>query len=226
MVASLRKTVRSMVFTNRQLAQLYYFLSFSRPVLPQWVGTDYYREKSSWELQPDRCPCDLELVEYLQNNNIQDQNIFHFGTGSHHILGLENQKFSQPNEIIGITASAPEHQEYLRLSLKDRLLLKYYKVIFADIYTLTDRSLPMLDVIALFHLGEFYIAEEAPFLHHNDESLLEMFLGKLNPGGKILFYTKSIGWGYAEPIIASFVKQGKMQKIEEYKSLLVYTNGS
>ena len=42
MVASLRKTVRSMVFTNRQLAQLYYFLSFSRPVLPQWVGTDYY----------------------------------------------------------------------------------------------------------------------------------------------------------------------------------------
>jgi hypothetical protein len=226
MVTSIRKTVRGIVFTNRHLARLYYFLSFSRPVLPQWVGADYYREKSSWGLQPERCPCDLELVEYLQKHHIQDQTIFHFGTGSHHILGLENQKFSQPNEIIGITASAPEHKEYVRLSLKDRLLSKYYKVLCTDIYTLTDRSLPMLDVISLFHLGEFYMPEEAHFLHHNEESLLAMFLSKLNPNGKILFYTKSIGWGHAKPMIESFVKQGKMHKIQEYKNLLVYTKGS
>ena len=129
-------------------------------------------------------------------------------------------------KLLGLLLLHPEHQEYVRLSLKDRLLSKYYKVLCTDIYTLTDRSLPMLDVISLFHLGEFYMPEEAHFLHHNEESLLAMFLSKLNPNGKILFYTKSIGWGYAEPIIASFVKQGKMQKIEEYKSLLVYTKGS
>ncbi len=226
MVASLRQTVRGIVFTNRHLARLYYVLSFSRPVLPQWVGADYYREKSSWELQLDRCPCDLELVEYLQKYNIQDQTIFHFGTGAHHLLGLENQKFSHPNEIIGITASVPEHQEYVRLSLKDRLLAKYYKVLCTDIFTLTDRSLPMLDVISLFHLGEFYMPEEAPFVHHNEESLVMMFLSKLNPGGKILFYTKSIGWGKTEPMIAEFVKQGKIHQIETYKNLLVYAKGS
>ncbi|MFM6348918.1 MAG: hypothetical protein ACKPFK_27810, partial [Dolichospermum sp.] len=62
----------------------------------------------------------------MQKYNIQDQSIFHFGTGAHHLLGLENQKFSHPNEIIGITASVLEHQEYVRLSLKDRLLAKYY----------------------------------------------------------------------------------------------------
>jgi hypothetical protein len=84
----------------------------------------------------------------------------------------------------------------------------------------------MLDVISLFHLGEFYMPEEAPFLHHNEESLLGMFLSKLNPNGKILFYTKSIGWGHAQPIIESFVKQGKMHKIEEYKNLLVYAKCS
>ncbi|MEA5618315.1 hypothetical protein VB711_10770 [Cronbergia sp. UHCC 0137] len=225
MVTTFRKTVRDIVFTNRQLARLYYFVSFSRPVLPQWVGADYYREKSSWELQPERCPCDLEFIEYLQKMNIQDQTIFHFGTGSHHILGLENQKLEKPNEIIGITASAPEHQEYIRLSLKDRLLAKYYKVICTDIFTLTDRSLPMLDVVSLFHLGEFYMPEDAPFVHHNEESLIALFLSKLNPGGKILFYTKSIGWGNAEPIIKSFEAQGKIHKIEEYKNLLVYSPG-
>jgi hypothetical protein len=53
-----------------------------------------------------------------------------------------------------------------------------------------------------------------------------MFLSKLNPGGKILFYTKSIGWGKTEPMIAEFVKQGKIHQIETYKNLLVYAKGS
>ncbi|WP_246605626.1 hypothetical protein [Sphaerospermopsis torques-reginae] len=197
-------------------------MSLTQPVLPHWVGNDYYRTKSSWELQPHLCPCDIELIEYLQKYNIQDRTVFHFGTGAHHILGLENQKLAKPNEIIGITASIPEHEAYVQMCRKNRHLAKFYKVLCTDIYTLTARSLPMLDVVALFHIGEFYMAEEAPFVHHNDESLVDLFLSKLNPDGKILFYTQSVGYGKAEEIIESFTAQGKIYLVEKYKSLLVY----
>lgn len=222
MVLTVRKTIRDLVFSNRQLAKLYYSVSLTQPVLPHWVGNDYYRTKSSWELQPHLCPCDIELIEYLQKYNIQDRTVFHFGTGAHHILGLENQKLAKPNEIIGITASIPEHEAYVQMCRKNRHLAKFYKVLCTDIYTLTPRSLPMLDVVALFHIGEFYMAEEAPFVHHNDESLVDLFLSKLNPDGKILFYTQSVGYGKAEEIIESFTAQGKIYLVEKYKSLLVY----
>ena len=222
MVLTLRKTIRDIVFSNRQLAKLYYSVTLSEPVLPHWVGNDYYRTKSSWQLQPNLCPCDLELIEYLQKNNIQDQTIFHFGTGAHHILGLENQKLVKPNEVIGITASIPEHEAYVQMCRKNRQLAKFYKVLCTDIYTLTDRSLPMLDVVALFHVGEFYMAEEADFVHHNDESMVDLFINKLNPEGKILFYTKSVGYGKAQEITELFTDQGKIYLVEKYKSLLVY----
>ncbi|MEA5550171.1 hypothetical protein VB713_04105 [Anabaena cylindrica UHCC 0172] len=226
MVVTFRKTIRDLVFSNRQLAKLYYSVSLTQPVLPHWVGADYYRTKSSWELQPNLCPCDIELNEYLQKYNIQNQSIFHFGTGAHHILGLENQKLDSPNEIFGITASIPEHEEYIRICRKNRQLAKFYKVICTDIYTLTARSLPMLDVVSLFHIGEFYMPEEALFVHHNDESLVELFLRKLNPNGKILFYTQSVGWAKAEEIIELFTAQGKIKKIEQYKNLLVYSKSN
>lgn len=101
--------------------------------------------------------------------------------------------------------------------------MKYYKVIFGDIYTLTCRCLPLLDIVTLFHLCEFYVPEEISFVHHNDESLLELFLDRLNFGGKILFFTKSIGWEKASFVVQAFEKQGKIEKVEEYKSLLVYS---
>ncbi|HLP87077.1 MAG TPA: hypothetical protein VK184_00525 [Nostocaceae cyanobacterium] len=222
MMTNLRKQVRDVVFGNRQLAQLYYQLSFSHPVLPHWVGAEFYRKTSFWKLQPELCPCDLELMEFLQNNQVENKTVFHFGTGIHHILGLENHKLAVPNEVIGITASVPEYEEYMNLCLQNRGLNKFYKVVFADIYTLTARCLPMLDIVSLFHLGEFYMAEEAAFVHHDDESLVELFLSKLNPGGKVLFYKNSTGFGKAEKIIKSFEEQGKMRQVEEYKHLLVY----
>ena len=42
-------------------------------------------------------------------------------------------------------------------------------------------------------------------------------------GGKILFFTKSIGWEKASFVVQAFEKQGKIEKVEEYKSLLVYS---
>jgi SAM-dependent methyltransferase len=225
MMTGLRKKLREVVFSNRQLAQLYYLLSFSHPVLPHWVGAEFYSKTSYWKLQPELCPCDLELIEYLQNHQVENKTIFHFGTGIHHILGLENHKLAIPNEIFGITFSVPEYEEYINLCLKHRGLSKFYKVLYADIYTLTARFLHTFDVVALFHVGEFYMPEKAAFVHHDDESMIELFLSKLNPGGKILFYKNSTGFWKAEAILKSFEKQGKIQKVEEYKNLLVYASG-
>jgi len=209
--------------TDKNLQRFLYFVKFLRPTLPQELGTEYYRKNSLWDLNPNICSCDIEFVEYLKKNSIENKSIFHFGTGSHHIVGLENQKLSKPNEVIGITASVPEHQAYVNFCFKERGLMKYYKVIFGDIYTLSDRCLPLLDIVTLFHLCEFYLPKEASFINHNDESLLELFLDKLNLGGKIFFFTKSFAWEKALSIVESFEKQGKIEKVEEYKSLLVYS---
>jgi SAM-dependent methyltransferase len=193
-----------------------------RPPLPQRVGLSYYQKASFWTLQ-NNCPCDIEFLEYLQRSPIESKTIFHFGTGGHHIVGLENQEFDHPNEIIGITASAPEHRAYIKLVLKNAALAKYYKVLFADIYSLTANILPMFDIVTLFHLCEFYFPENTASIHHNDTSLVQLFLDKLNPNGRLLFYTGSSEWGRAQPIVQALELAGKIQQSETYKTLLVYT---
>lgn len=204
------------------IQKLIYTTKIRRPSGPQNFGMQFYQENSSWKLDPKTCPCDLEFLEYVKKSEISGKSIFHFGTGTHHVIGLENQQLNQPNEILGITASAPEHQAYIRLVLKNKALAKYYKVLFGDIYTLTANTLPPLDIVNLFHLCEFYLPEHANLLHQNDESLVQLFLSKLNPGGKILFYSGSIGWGNAEPIVKSFEAAGKIKLVEKYKHLLIY----
>lgn len=198
----------------------------ARPTLPYEVGMSYYQLTSSWGLQPDVCPCDLQFCEYLQQSGIVGKSIFHFGTGSHHVIGLENQNFDRPNEIMGITASLPEHQTYAELVLQNLTLAKYYKVLFADIYSLTASNLPSLDIINLFHLCEFYNSDNAALIHHNDESLLQLFLDKLKPDGRILFYDGSLAWDRAtRALVQAFEAAGKIKRVGEYKNLLIYAHG-
>lgn len=194
-----------------------------RPVQPHALGLSYYQKASYWALDRDRCPCDLELIDYLKQSQTENKTIFHFGTGAHHTVGLENQKFAQPNEILGITASALEHRAYVQRVLNDSALAKHYKVLFADIYTLTETILPTFDLVTLFHLCEFYMPENAASTYQTDESLLQLFLNKLNPDGKLLFYTGSLDWNQARPIVQSFESAGKIKQIDQYKTLLIYS---
>lgn len=211
---------------NNSIVRKLYYAGIQRPALPEGIGMPLYQARSSWALNPDSCPCDIQFVEYLKQNHIQGKSIFHFGTGEHHFVGLQNQAFDQPNEILGITASAPELQSYVNLVLKNTSLSKYYKVLFADIYTLTRSTLPPLDVVTLFHLCEFYLPENASLVHQNDQSLLQLFLDKLNPNGKVLFYSGSQKWQLAQPIVQAFEAAGKIKQIDEYKALLVYVKNS
>lgn len=218
------RSLRSRVAQIPLIRKLYYS-RIKRPALPDGIGMSLYQARSSWILQPESCPCDIQLIEYLKQSNIQGKNIFHFGTGEHHFVGLQNQTFEQPNEILGITASAPEHQAYVQLVLKHTELAKDYKVLFADIYTLSANTLPTFDIVTLFHLCEFYIPENAHLVRQNDETLLQLFLDQLNPDGSIFFYDRSQRWQLAQPIIQAFEAAGKIRQVDQYKNLLIYTKG-
>ncbi|MGA9770412.1 MAG: hypothetical protein WBV94_15340 [Blastocatellia bacterium] len=127
-----------------------------------------------------------------------------------------------PNEILGITASREEYDKYIEFIIDNPMAAKSYKVIFGDVYTLTPRIIPDFDLVTLFHLCEFYVEEETAYAELNDYSLLELFLLKLNTGGRIFFYKGSSHFAKSREIIESFVGKGRMFQIEEYKTLLVY----
>jgi hypothetical protein len=178
----------------------------------------------SWPLRVRKCPCDLHFVEYLRQSNIGDRVIFHFGTGSHHIVGKTNAQAARPNEILGITASRREYAKYIDYIIANPAAAKYYKVIFADIYTLTPRTLPRFDLVTLFHLGEFYDERRSAYAPLDDSTLLDLFIAKLNRGGRILFY-KFSGLGGAEKtrrILERATEVRKLVKEGEFKSLLIY----
>jgi hypothetical protein len=68
---------------------------------------------ASWGLDERLCPCDVYFAEYLEEKGIKGASIFHFGTGSHHILGLRTAENGSNNAVLGITASPGEYDAYI-----------------------------------------------------------------------------------------------------------------
>ena len=101
-------------------------------------------------------------------------------------------------------------------------MARYYKVMFADIYTLTSRIIPNFDLVTLFHLCEFYDPAKSKYAPHNDVTLLDLFLSKLNPDGLLFFYRRSMRFHLADKIIKDLVERKKIAEVDEYKTLLVY----
>jgi hypothetical protein len=184
---------------------------------------NYWTE--TWPLQVGQCPCDVHFGEYLQANGIGGKTIFHFGTGAHHVLGKINAQSPIPNEILGITASPDEYSEYIRFVIANPAAAITYKVIFADIYTMTPRMLPAFDLVTLFHLCEFYHPERSAYAPLDDERLLALFLSKLNPGGRIFWYKNSgpqRANAGATRLLEQFSQEGRIVKQDEFKSLAIY----
>ena len=182
-----------------------------------------------WELQEDICFCDVHFNEYLNRNDIKNKVIFHFGTGKHHIIGKENIKNKEPNKIMGITYTPGEYISYMGLVKDNPLIGNYYKVMFVDAYNLSPELLPDFDIITLFHLCEFSRFRNK-YAHFDDYSLLDMFLTKLKKGGNIIFYNGSSHYlkkpdsdVYTSLVLDKFVKEGKIKKIDEFRSLLIYS---
>ncbi len=177
--------------------------------------------KESWELHPEWCPCDVHFLDYLRERGIGGKSIFHFGSGAHHVLGTENLTLKRPNEILAITASRPEHAAYAGLIVRRPEIARHYKVLFADIYTLTPALLPRFDLVTLFHLGEYHHPKRSAYAQLDDRTLLALFMAKLNRGGRLFFYPRSNGAKIARPLIERAIAAGRLTKVEDYKSLLV-----
>lgn len=182
---------------------------------------NYWR--ASWPLRVDICACDIHFVEYLHARGVQDKVIFHFGTGEHHLLGKANLDAAVPNEILAITASPEEYGKYIEFVIANPLAARTYKVIFGDVYTLTARTLPRFDLVTLFHLCEFYEETTSAYAELDDLSLLALFLSQLRPDGRVLFYKRSSHFGQCRVIVDTFVAEGRLVQVDEYKSLLVYS---
>jgi hypothetical protein len=178
----------------------------------------------SWPLVAERCPCDLHFQEYLTERGIGGQAIFHFGTGAHHLLGKENLRANPPNEILGITASRGEYDAYVDFIVDHPQAANHYKVLFADIYTLSAQLLPRFDLVTLFHLCEFYDPHKSAYARLNDATLLDLFISRLKPGGRLFFFKDSGRNASAETrvLLDARVSAGRLIAVEDYKSLLVF----
>jgi hypothetical protein len=182
------------------------------------------RWEETWPLDERRCPCDVHFVEYLAEHGISGKSIFHFGTGEHHLLGVSNaaRPPEERNEILGVTASIQEYQAYMQLVSGSAETAKWYKALFADIYTLTARALPSFDLVTLFHLCEFYHPDRSRYAPLDDAGLVALFIGKLNPGGQLVFYRGSSGWDGTAAILDGLVRRRAIAPAGGHRSLVFY----
>ena len=171
-----------------------------------------------WPLTPLRCPCDLDLIDWLRTRRVHGATIMHFGTGSHHVVGRDNH-LRGANVVIGITASDEEHGHYRRLVAADPRLAQTYQVWCTDIYSLPARVIPPLDIATLFHLCEFSAHPD------DDRRLMTTLAAAIRPGGHMLFYTGSDGYRETEPLILDAIDHGVLRIEESSGSLRICVVG-
>ena len=177
-----------------------------------------------WGLHPEICPCDVHFNEWVEANAIRNKTIYHFGTGTHHIIGRHQAEFGTGNVVFAITASKGEYDTYVSLVIENARVAKSYVVYFGDIYLSNARLLPDFDVVTLFHLCEFFSPDttSAAYGGIDDRELLDLFTARTRAGGHILFYKGSNGFDKAKPIIAAWEKERLVERVDDFKTLLVY----
>lgn len=175
----------------------------------------------------DICPCDVHFNDWADEQTLTDKTIYHFGTGTHHVVGLRQAENGSGNRVFGITASVEEYEAYIKLATEKPHMAKAYIAYFGDIYLSNARLLPEFDVVTLFHLCEFFFPNTASpeYGGMTDLALTNLLTDKTRLGGHILFYTRSIGFDKAKAVIAAWEKERPVRRIGEFKSLLVYQKG-
>ena len=164
----------------------------------------------------------MHFTEYLEAEKIAGASIFHFGTGGHHIVGIRAAESGSGNAVLGITASPPEYSAYIALVTERPEVGRIYKVFFGDIYQLEPKLLPELDIVTLFHLGEFRSERNDAYRALTDAELTALLLGKLRRGGLMDFYSGSFAFDVAERVVADLVGTGQLEAKGTFKSLRLY----
>jgi hypothetical protein len=180
-----------------------------------------------WDLREKECPCDVHFVEWLDQNRITDSTIYHFGTGGHHYVGIECASEKRRNAVLGITAAPQEYEKYVELAIARPDVLRYYNAVFGDIYLINEKLLPTFDVVTLFHLCEFRGEKNDAYNALTDLELTNLLTDKTRPGGHILFFTSSFAFDWEGPmsakkVIAKWEMERDVERVGEFKSLLLY----
>src|SRR5438270_2670451 len=110
--------------------------------------------QQAWDLDSDCCSCDLQFNDWVDANRITGKTIYHFGTGTHHVVGLRQAELG--NAVFAITASKEEYDSYVALVTGNSWVAKSYLAYFGDVYLSNTVLLPAFDVVTLFHLCEFF----------------------------------------------------------------------
>ena len=178
---------------------------------------------AKWDLDEAQCPCDIHFNQWIEANKIVNQTIYHFGTGTHHIVGLTQAANGSNNAVFAITASTIEYDAYMKLALDRPQILKSYLVYFGDAYLTNARLLPQLDIATMFHAGEYIGANTTSpeYGGMDDLGLTRILVDRMRPGGHVLFYTGSFAFDKAEAIVETLSREKKMERAGAFKSLLV-----
>ena len=178
---------------------------------------------AKWDLDEAQCPCDVHFNQWIEANRITGKTIYHFGTGMHHIVGLTQAANGLDNLVFSITASIVEYEAYINLVNERPQLSKNYLAYFGDIYLTNARFLPELDITTLFHAGEYIGANTTSpeYAGLDDLGVARILLGRMRPGGHLLFYTGSFAFDKAEAIVATLTAEKKLERAGTFKSLLV-----
>jgi hypothetical protein len=179
---------------------------------------------SQWDLHENICPCDVHFNEWVEANRVSGKTVYHFGSGTHHVIGVTQAENGLGNAVFCITASIEEYKAYIKLATERAEVAAKYLCYFGDIYTTDPRLMPTFDVVTMFHLCEFFLPNTASDEYGglDDLGVLNLFTDKTRPGGRILFYTRSCAFKKAQPIIAQWEKERTVERVGEFKTLLVY----
>lgn len=183
---------------------------------------NYWTDK--WDLHEDVCPCDVHFNEWVEEQGLKNKILYHFGTGTHHVIGIEQSTNGSGNVTFAITASIEEYEAYVKLVAEKAQVSKNYLAYFGDIYLSNERLLPEFDVVTMFHLCEFFFPNTASkeYGGYTDHQMLDLFTDKTRKGGYVLFYMASMGWEKTQAILPVWEKAKGMEKVGEFKKLLVY----
>jgi hypothetical protein len=175
-----------------------------------------------WDLEFNVCPVDVHFNEWVEAQEFTGKTIYHFGTGTHHVVGLRQAELG--NSVFAITASKEEYDSYIALVTENAPVAKSYLAYFGDIYLTNTKLLPGFDMVTLFHLCEF-IQENTGTAEYGgltDRGLLDALTEQTRPGGHILFYPGSNNYREAKPIIAAWEKECPVERVDDFKTLLIY----
>jgi hypothetical protein len=183
-----------------------------------------YWMNNRWDLREDDCPCDVHFNQWLEGQALTNKSIYHFGTGTHHVVGVTQAENGSGNVVFAITASKGEYDAYLKLVTEHAKIAKSYLAYFGDIYLSNPRLLPEFDVITMFHLCEYFRQNTASAEYGGltDRELLDLFTDRTRPGGHILFYRRSGASEKARAVIADWEQASGVARAGEFKTLLIY----